>query len=259
MATFNTGPVTPGTGGIGGTPAPNPYVPPPQQQPANNGNWFSNMSPEGQGALVNTGANLLGGYLSQRNQNSQNAQQQQWQAQQNSQQQQAELQKLQMQLEQSRILQEKQMGLQASQAAPQRQDWRQRQALMAAILPELRNYEVQAPGRLAQYQPQISGGFRLPEGGLPAEALQFFSPQARLQAEQDFDRQAALSSGGRMATPDYGAAGYGDALGIPATENVNTYTQSILQEILKQQQPTAGGQSPAVPFQGGPGSRHGMG
>jgi hypothetical protein len=237
-------------------PVSQPFNPPPVQQPASNGNWFSNMSPETQGALVNTGTNLLGGYLSQRNQNQQNQQAQSFQAQQNTQQQQAELQKLQMQLEQSRILQEKQMGLQAAQAAPQRQDWRQRQALLAAILPELQNYSVQAPGRLSQYQPQMSGGFRLPEGGIPQEALQFFSPQARLTAEQDFDRQAAMSSGGRMATPDYGAAGYGDALGIPATENVNNYTQSILQEILKQQ-PTAGGQSPASPFlQGQAAPRH---
>jgi hypothetical protein len=222
----------------------NQMAQPPQQQPSSG--FFSN--PETQGALINTGASLLGGALSQRNANNQQQQQNQFAAQQNSQQQQAELQKLQMQLEQSRILQEKQMGLQASQAAPQRQDWRQRQALMAAILPELQNYSVQAPGNLARYQPQMSGGFRLPEGGIPQEALNFFTPQARLGAEQDFDRQAAMSSGGRMATPDYGAAGYGDALGIPATENVNNYTQSILQEILKQQQPTAGGQSTASPF-----------
>jgi hypothetical protein len=251
MATFNTGPVTPGLGGVGGTPVANPYIPP--AQTGGNGNWFSNMSPETQGALINTGAGLVGGALSQRNANNQQQNQNAFNAQQNAQQQSADLQKLQMQLEQSRILQEKQMGLQAAQAAPQRQDWRQRQALLAAILPELQNYSVQAPGRLAQFQPQMSGGFRLPEGGIPQEALNFFSPQARLSAEQDFDRQAAMSSGGRMATPDYGAAGYGDALGIPATENVNTYTQSILQEILKQQ-PTAGGQSTGSPF---PLARHG--
>jgi hypothetical protein len=144
------------------------------------------------------------------------------------------------------MLQERQMALQASQAAPERQNWRQSQALMAAILPELRNAEVQAPASLQRYVPQMSGGFRLPEGGLPPEALQFFSPQARLGAEQDFDRQAAMSSGGRTVAPDYASAGYG-AMGGPATQNVQNYSQSILEQILAQQ-PTAGGQSPASPF-----------
>jgi hypothetical protein len=242
-------PSTPINGGYGQTPqAPisQPFNQPPQQQQGG-GNWFTGMSPEAQGALINTGAGLVGGALSQRNQNQQNQQAQQFQAQQNSQQQQAELQKLQMQLEQSRMLQEKQMGMQAAQAAPNRQNWRQSQALLSAILPELRNAQVQAPGSLQRYVPQMSGGFRLPEGGLPQEALQFFSPQARLGAEQDFDRQAAMSSGGRTVAPDYASAGYGAALGNPATQNVQNYSQSILEQILSQQ-PTAGGQSPASPF-----------
>jgi hypothetical protein len=243
MPTYNTGPVTPGLGNVGGTPTANPYVPP---QQSGGGNWFTGMSPEAQGALVNTGTSLLGGYLSQRNANNQQANQNQFAAQQNTQQQQAELQKLQMQLEQSRMLQERQMALQASQAAPERQNWRQSQALLSAILPELQNASVQAPGNLQRYVPQMSGGFRLPEGGIPQEALQFFSPQARLSAEQSFDKQAAMSSGGRTVAPDYAGAGYGP-MGQAASQDVNSYSQSILEQIL-QQQPTAGGQSPASPF-----------
>lgn len=275
MATYNTGPVTPGLGfnptqpynvgpvtpGLGFTPSGQMPAPPAQQPAAannnGNGNWFTGMSPEAQGALVNTGTNLLGGYLSQRNANQQQQNQNQFGAEQAQLNRDAELRSLQMQLEQSRMLQEKQMGLQAAQAAPQRQDWRQRQALLAAILPELQNYNVQAPGNLARYQPQMSGGFRLPEGGIPQEALQFFSPQARLAAEQSFDKQAALSSGGRTIAPDYANAGYG-AMGVPVSQDVQSYSQSILEEILKQQ-PTAGGQSTGSPFPVGATPRHPVG
>lgn len=217
------------------------------QQTGGGGNWFTGMSPEAQGALINTGTSLLGGYLSQRNANNQQSQQNQFGAEQAQLNRDAELQSLKMQLEQSRMLQERQMALQASQAAPERQNWRQSQALLSAILPELRNVQVQAPGSLQRYVPQMSGGFRLPEGGLSPETLGFFSPQARLSAEQSFDKQAAMSSGGRTVAPDYAGAGYGP-MGQQASQDVNSYSQSILQQILGQQ-PTAGGQSAASPFQ----------
>lgn len=243
MPTYNTGPVTSGLGNtLGNTWAanyqvpgmnPSPYTPPQTSSPQGGSNFWSRQSPQTQGALINTGASLLGGYLSQRNTNQQQANQNQFNAQQNALNEQAATERLSMQLEQSRMLAEKELGLQATQMAPQRQDWRQGQALLADILPQARNYQVTPPGDLGRYMPQLSGGLRLPEGGLSAEALSFYSPQSRLAAEMDLDRNAAMASGGRYATPDYALAGYGPQ-GLQASQQVNDYTQMILQDILKQ-------------------------
>lgn len=205
-----------------------PYTP-----PAQTGNWWQRQSPQTQGALINTGASLLGGALSQRNANNQQQKQNEFSAQQNQLNEQAANERLSMQLEQARMLAEKENALSATQMAPTRQNWRQGQALLADILPQARNYQVTPPMDLGRYMPQLSGGLRLPEGGLSPEALSFYSPQARLAAEMDLDRNAAVASGGRYATPDYALAGYGPQ-GLAGSQQVNDYTQMILKDILAQ-------------------------
>jgi len=55
----------------------------------------------------------------------------------------------------------------------------QRQNLLGAILPQLRNFSASyRPTSGAYSNTQISGGFRLPEGGLPQSVLQGYSPEA---------------------------------------------------------------------------------
>lgn len=197
-------------------------------------NWWSSQSPQTQAALIGTGTTLLGGYLSQQNQNSQNTQAQTAAAQLAAQNNASDTQRLSMQLEQARILAQNQMGVQGQLAAPTRQDWRQKQAVLADVLPQLRNVQVQAPGDLGRYMPQISGGLQLPQGGLSQSALAFFSPSARLGAEQDLDKQLAQSTGGNYTAPNYSALGYGSA-GNAATQNVTSYSQQIQQQIAQQQ------------------------
>src|SRR5688572_12673778 len=111
-----------------GTPQASPTISIPQAPIAGNsggGNWWGNQSPQTQGALINTGASLLGGYLSQRNTNQQQANQNQFSAQQNQLNEQAASERLAMQLEQARMLAEKENALSATQMAPTRQNWRQ--------------------------------------------------------------------------------------------------------------------------------------
>jgi hypothetical protein len=264
---YNLGPVVSGTGlsGFGANyqvpgMTPTPYTPTSNRSTApttvGGQNFWGRQSPETQGALINTGASLLGGYLSQRNSNQQQANQNQFSAQQNQLNEAAASERLAMQLEQARMLAEKENALQATQMAPTRQNWRQGQALMADILPQARNFQVTPPMDLGRFMPQMSGGLRLPEGGLSPEALSFYSPQSRLAAEMDLDRNAAVASGGRYATPDYALAGYGPQ-GLQASQQVNDYTQMILKDILaqaslpdeaKKRGITAGGQSTASPF-----------
>lgn len=202
---------------------------------ATGGNWWTTQSPQTQAALIGTGTSLLGGYLSQRNQNQQNTQQQQASASQSAANNQSETQRLAMQLEQARILAQNQMGVQGQLAAPTRQDWRQKQAVLADILPQLRNAQVTPPGDLARYMPQMSGGLKLPEGGLSASALNFFSPQARLGAESDLDKQLTLSTGGNYNAPNYSQAGYGN-MGQSANQGVTDYASLIKQQLAQQQQ-----------------------
>lgn len=231
--------------------------------PAGGGNAWTNMSPSTQNALIGTGTSLLGGYLSQRNQNQQNTQQQQAQAALSAANNQTSTQNLAMQLEQARILAQNQMGVQGAQASPTRQDWRQKQALLADILPQARNVSITPPGDLGRYMGNIQGGMRLPEGGLSPQALAFFSPQARLGAEQTLDKQLAQSTGGNYTAPDYSQLGYG-GIGQQATQNVTDYASQIKQMLMQQQQQaltqamgTAGAASPrlaqagANPFQAG--------
>lgn len=98
------------------------------------------------------------------------------------------------------------LGAEMASAEAGRQQERQRQALLANILPGLRNAQVSPPGDLGRFTPQISGGFQLPEGGLSPETLAFFSPQARLASEETYYKGASPF----MAPPDLGKMGYGD-------------------------------------------------
>jgi hypothetical protein len=221
--------------------APNPNNFPRQQQPTTgqlpggqqiqtttpqqSGNWWSRMSPEMQATLVQGGFGLGGGVLAgmgQERMNSENnaasAEQQAlnramqlYLAQMNNQQRQAEV------------------GLQTAQAAPSRQDWRQRQALVSAIMPQLRNAQVTPPGDLGRFTPQVSGGLRLPEGGFDAQTLAFFSPEARVAAEADLDRAGQMASGGQMPTPNYAGGGYGQAGTAPA-QQVTDYAAKVRQQ-----------------------------
>lgn len=230
------------------------------------GNFFTNRSPETQAALIGTGASLLGGYLSQKNQNQQNQQAQDFSAQQ------AELNReqsnktLTQQLAQQMQLSQQQAAMAGQQQSPVRQDWRQKQALMADILPGLRNVSVQAPGGLSRFQGNISGGLRLPEGGLSQQALSFFSPEARMNSEADLDKTIGLASGGQAPTPNYAGVGYGQTQGVgEAQQDVTDYSAKIkeqnqaqqlaLMQMLglspqgQQQTPqTAGGAATANPF-----------
>lgn len=108
------------------------------------------------------------------------------------------------------------LAVQQAQATPNRQDWRQNQALLAAIMPALGNARVQAPAGMQQYVPQVSGGFRLPDAGLGTpDVMSFFSPEARQNAEQEIDNAGKYDKKGKLvkgATPssmNYTQAGYG--------------------------------------------------
>lgn len=85
---------------------------------------------------------------------------------------------------------------------------RQQQALLAAILPQLRNVSVSSnvPG-MNRFIPQVSGGLRLPEGGFDAATLAYFSPEARANAEGQYWRGAAPFT----PPPDLSQVGYGQA------------------------------------------------
>lgn len=120
-------------------------------------------------------------------------------------------------------LQREQQGLQRAQAVPTRQDWRQNQALLAAILPGLSNASVTAPQGMQQYVPQMSGGFQLPQGGLGAGVMDFFSPEARLGAEREIDMAGMQAPNydpkakkgqpmytGSPNNMQYGSVGYGN-------------------------------------------------
>lgn len=106
-------------------------------------------------------------------------------------------------------LQREQLAMQQAQAVPTRQDWRQNQALLAAILPALSNAKVQAPAQYQQYVPQISGGFQLPQGGLGTQdVMSFFAPQARQNAEAELDN-AGRSKLTPASSMNYAGTGYG--------------------------------------------------
>jgi hypothetical protein len=190
-------------------------------------NWYQN--PQMQAAMLGAGTSIVGGYLSQRNQNNQNQQSND-----------AAMARLELQLQMEReqrereqLQRQKELALQTATQAPARQDWRQHQALLAAMLPGARNYSVTPPGDLARFTPQLSGGLRIPEGGFDQQTLAFFSPGARAGAEADLDRAGALAAGGNYSTPDYGRAGYGQYAGNLQQEN-QSYADKLKQQALQQ-------------------------
>jgi hypothetical protein len=212
-------------------PEPRDYGSAPSASPqaASSGNWYTSMSPQMQAALLGAGTSIAGGYLSQRNQNQQNQNNND-----------ASMQRLELQLQMEReqrereqLQRQKELALQTATQAPARQDWRQHQALQAAMLPGARNYSVTPPGDLARFTPQMSGGMRIPDGGFDQQTLSFFSPQARAGAEADLDRAGALASGGNYSTPDYARAGYGDSAGNLQQEN-QSYADRLRQTALQQ-------------------------
>jgi hypothetical protein len=212
----------------------------PQQTPKPNasgqGNFWTSMDPETRAALVSGAFGIGGGLLSGYGQSKQNDENREANAEQAALNRQLELYLAQMNMGQRQAEQ----GVQTAQAAPTRQDWRQRQAMMADIMPGLRNVSVQAPGDLGRFVPQISGGLRIPEGGFSPEALAFFSPEARVNAEADLDRAGARASGGQAPTPNYSQVGYGMA-GQGPGQDVTNYSQQI-----RQSQPQPGAMPPGL-------------
>ncbi len=110
-------------------------------------------------------------------------------------------------------LREEQMGRERTgleAAGPNPLAWqalRQRMALSRAILPELRNVKIQAPTDYARFVPQVSGGFRIPEGGFGPNVMQQFSPETLAAAEGDYWRAAAPFTGPPNLSDFYGATG----------------------------------------------------
>ncbi len=193
----------------------------PAQQP-----WYQN--PQMQAGLLGAGTSIVGGYLSQRNQNQQNENNND-----------AAMQRLELQLQMEReqreremLQRQKELALQTANQVPQRQDWRQRQALMSAMLPGARNYQVTPPGDLARFTPQLSGGLRIPDGGFDQSTLAFFSPQARAGAEADLDRAGSTASGGNYSTPDYSRSGYGSSAEGLQQQN-QSYSDQLRQQALQ--------------------------
>jgi hypothetical protein len=130
-------------------------------------------------------------------------------------------------------LQRDQTGLQSTQMDPlAQQKSRQQQALLAAILPEMRNASVTSniPG-MNQFIPNIQGGLRIPEGGFSADTLKFFGEPARASAEAGF-----FSNASPFAPP-------------PALSSLG-YTQAGVQQAAASggQPNLTNGQSPIVPY-----------
>lgn len=100
-------------------------------------------------------------------------------------------------------------GLQATQLDPFAwQKARQNQAILAAVMPGLRNASVTSnvPG-MNRFIPQVQGGLRFPEGGFGPETLQHFSPEARAAAEQEFQGRVGQVAGGAPQGPMTGRPG----------------------------------------------------
>jgi hypothetical protein len=216
------------------------FVSSPQQaQPQGQQAWWQN--PNTQAALIGAGTSLVGGALAGREERAgQQANND------------AAMQRLELQLQMEREQREREMaqrqaeqGLSAATKAPERQDWRQRQALMAAILPNARNFSVTPPGDLARFTPKMSGGFRIPEGGFDSSTLAFYSPEARAQAESDLDRQAAHASGGNYSVPNYANSGYGESAGN-LQQDTQSYADKIREAQALQKVGQVGAQSPTT-------------
>lgn len=103
-----------------------------------------------------------------------------------------------------------------------------RQAFLRAIAPQLRNFSVTPtdPG-VAAAMPKLSGGIRLPEGGLPAEAFAHLSPEATAAAIGR--RQKQLSSID-TSTPivDLQALGIDPKVAEAQSQDVNAYIADLI-------------------------------
>lgn len=138
------------------------------------------------------------------------------------------IQEIMMQVRQNEQMRQRQgeLGVNYAQMVPQRQTWRQQQSIWSDVLPQLRNAQVTPPGDMGRFMPQVSGGLRLPEGGLSQATLGLFSPEARAQAERDLDTNAMVASQGAYRAPNY-AAYYPNAGVGGAQSAMNAYGDAI--------------------------------
>jgi hypothetical protein len=122
-------------------------------------------------------------------------------------------------------------GLQVAQQVPNRVNWRQNQALAAAILPGLRNASVSSniPG-MNSFIPQVQGGFRIPEGGFSPETMKFFEDEAMLQGEVDLDRAGLQATEGLSTPPQYSNIYTSSPSTAPAAQTQLSNVATNLQE-----------------------------
>jgi hypothetical protein len=109
------------------------------------------------------------------------------------------------------------------------QNWRQSQAVKSALMPGIRQPTFATPANLQGRVPTMQGGFQIPTGGFSPETLAFFSPDARMSAEQSYWQAAAPFT----APPDFTQVGYGN--GATAT-NANASMQAARTSALTTQQ-----------------------
>lgn len=165
------------------------------------GDWFKGLEGETQAAFVQGGTGLLGGILGGIGEGKRDAANRQFQYDQ--------LASQDRNAAANRALQASQSDPLATQLA------RQRAALFASLLPGMRNMEVKSniPG-MDHFIPQISGGMRLPGGGISPGALAFSTPEAMANAEAQHWRTLGVQA------PDLGTVGYGQA-GTDAMNRAN--------------------------------------
>jgi hypothetical protein len=120
------------------------------------------------------------------------------------------------------------IGLDTANTTPDRVAWRQNMAMRNAIAPQMRNFSVGAPAGMSAYKPNISGGMRLPDGGLPPEALKFFTENAMLEGEKDLDLAGARASGGNYQVPSYGSI-----YGTPAASATQSHAVTAADNLRK--------------------------
>jgi len=107
-----------------------------------------------------------------------------------------------------------------------------KQAFLNQLLPTLRNAQVTPPSDIAAQMPQMTGGLRLPEGGIDPEALKAYSPGATAEAiarrEQDLMR---LDPNRRSASPMLNELGLNvNGVGNSLNEFQNAEQQRQLQQ-----------------------------
>lgn len=182
------------------------------------------MNPFLLSAIIGGGTSLLGGLLSGAGQNKMSDADRAHQMQMLL----AQLNNSGNQAEQGRIDSLTAQGTKDANTIPDRVGWRQNQAVLAAIMPQMRNFSVSAPAGLSSYVPKMSGGVRLPENGFSPDTLKFFGDNAMLQGEMDLDRAGGLAAGGRYATPSYGSI-YGTTAARDGQRSIETANKNLKQ------------------------------